>query len=43
MAEARHYSIVFTDIRMPGMNGVDVYKRLKVISPLSRVIVMTGK
>jgi DNA-binding NtrC family response regulator len=42
MAEARQYSIVFTDIRMPGMNGVDVYKRLKVISPLSRVIVMTG-
>ena len=42
MAEARQYNIVFTDIRMPGMYGVDVYKRLKVISPLSRVIVMTG-
>ena len=27
---------------MPGMNGVDVYKRLKAISPQSKVIVMTG-
>jgi len=42
MAEERQYSVVFTDIRMPGMNGVEVYKRLKVISPSSRVIVMTG-
>jgi two-component system response regulator (stage 0 sporulation protein F) len=41
-AEAKKYDIVFTDIRMPGMNGVEVYKRLKVISPDSRVIVMTG-
>jgi len=42
MADARQYSVVFTDIRMPGMNGVEVYKRLKIISPSSRVIVMTG-
>jgi len=41
-AESQKYDIVFTDIRMPGMNGVEVYKRLKVISPESRVIVMTG-
>lgn len=41
-AEAKKYDVVFTDIRMPGMNGVEVYKRLKVISPESRVIVMTG-
>ncbi len=42
MAQKSHYSVVFTDIRMPGMNGVEVYKRLKAISPSSRVIVMTG-
>ena len=41
-AKAKHYTVVFTDIRMPGMNGVEVYKRLKTISPESRVIVMTG-
>lgn len=41
-AKSKRYSVVFTDIRMPGMNGVEVYKRLKTISPRSRVIVMTG-
>ncbi len=41
-AESTQYSVVFTDIRMPGMNGVEVYKRLKALSPESRVIVMTG-
>lgn len=41
-ARAKHYAVVFTDIRMPGMNGVEVYRRLKHISPDSRVIVMTG-
>jgi DNA-binding NtrC family response regulator len=41
-AKANRYSVVFTDIRMPGMNGVEVYKKLKAISPESRVIVMTG-
>jgi len=41
-AEAKKYTVVFTDIRMPGMNGVEVYKRLKTISPESRVIVLTG-
>jgi len=41
-AESRKYDIVFTDMRMPGLNGVEVYKKLKAISPESRVIVMTG-
>jgi DNA-binding NtrC family response regulator len=41
-ADAGQYNVVFTDIRMPGMNGVEVYKRLKTISPQSKVIVMTG-
>ncbi len=41
-AESERYGVVFTDIRMPGMNGVEVYRRLKTISPYSKVIVMTG-
>lgn len=41
-AKTKQYAVVFTDIRMPGMNGVEVYKKLKTISPQSRVIVMTG-
>lgn len=35
-------SIVFTDIKMPGMDGLDVLKTLKSIDPAVHVIVMTG-
>jgi anti-anti-sigma factor len=35
-------SIVLTDIKMPGMNGIEVLKRIKEIDPLAEVIVITG-
>jgi YesN/AraC family two-component response regulator len=35
-------SIVFTDIKMPGMDGLDALKMLKSIDPGVQVIVMTG-
>ena len=35
-------SIVFTDIKMPGMDGLDTLKMLKSIDPEVQVIVMTG-
>ena len=35
-------SIVFTDIKMPGMDGLDALKLLKSIDPAVQVIVMTG-
>lgn len=35
-------SIVFTDIKMPGMDGLDTLKMLKSIDPDVQVIVMTG-
>ena len=35
-------SIVFTDIKMPGMDGLNALKRLKSIDPGVQVIVMTG-
>ena len=41
-AQKTSYDLVFTDIRMPGISGVEVYRRIKVISPESQVIVMTG-
>lgn len=41
-AQTTNYHVVFTDMRMPGMNGVEVYRKLKVISPEARVVVMTG-
>lgn len=34
--------IVLTDIKMPGMDGIEVLKRIKEISPETEVIVITG-
>lgn len=35
-------SIVITDIKMPGMDGLEVLKRIKEINPLAEVIIITG-
>jgi len=35
-------STVFTDIKMPGMDGLAVLKALKAIDPAIQVIVITG-
>ena len=34
--------IVLTDIKMPGMNGIEVLKRVKEINPDTEVIIVTG-
>jgi len=34
--------VVFTDIKMPGMDGLEVLRQLKQINPAVQVIVMTG-
>ena len=34
--------IVLTDIKMPGMNGIEVLRRIKQIDPATEVIVITG-
>ncbi len=34
--------IVLTDIKMPGMDGIDVLKKIKEVSPETEVIVITG-
>lgn len=34
--------IVFTDLKMPGMDGFEVLKRIKEITPMTEVVVMTG-
>ncbi len=36
------FSIVFLDIRMPEMNGIEVYKELKKINPEVPMILMTA-
>mgnify|MGYP001597807028 CR=1 FL=1 len=34
--------IVLTDIKMPGMDGIEVLKQVKAIDPSAEVIVITG-
>ena len=38
----RFYEVVFTDMRMPEMDGLEVINVIRQISPRTRVIVMTG-
>jgi DNA-binding response OmpR family regulator len=38
----QEYDVVLTDIRMPGLTGVELLKRIKEISPDAIVILMTG-
>lgn len=40
--EAGGIDVVLTDVMMPGMNGIDLLKRIKEIDPISVVIIMTG-
>jgi DNA-binding NtrC family response regulator len=36
------FSLVFTDIRMPGLNGIDLLERIKEMSPDTEVVMITG-
>ncbi len=36
------YDIVITDMKMPGMNGIEVLKHVRTIDPAARVIIVTG-
>lgn len=40
--EKKTYDIIFMDIKMPIMNGVEAYKKIKKISPGTKVIMMTA-
>ncbi|MGM0567632.1 MAG: response regulator [Elusimicrobiota bacterium] len=41
-AEENSYDIALMDIRMPGINGVETFKKFKKISPETTVIMMTA-
>ncbi|MBI1911331.1 MAG: response regulator [Deltaproteobacteria bacterium] len=36
------YSLVFMDMVMPGMNGLETFRKIKEISPKSSVVLFTG-
>jgi anti-anti-sigma factor len=42
LVREHHPGIVFTDLKMPGMDGFDVLKQIKRTTPETEVIVITG-
>jgi len=40
--ETKEYDLVFTDIKMPGMDGIEVAERIKAQCPWTPVVVITG-
>ncbi len=43
-SDVRPYDIIISDLRMPGLNGIELHDRIKATSPaiLSRLIFSTG-
>jgi FixJ family two-component response regulator len=42
-AQTHRPKVVVLDIAMPIMNGLEVQRRLRVLSPLTRVVILTSK
>jgi DNA-binding NtrC family response regulator len=40
--EAKDYDVVILDVRMPGMDGLEVLKLIRERAPLTEVIMLTG-
>ncbi len=40
--QAENYDLVFTDLRMPGMTGLEVAQRIKANQPWTPVVIVTG-
>lgn len=39
---AKHYDLCFLDISLPGMTGLEALKKIKRLSPFTKVTIMTG-
>ncbi len=42
LVQASHHDVIFLDIKMPQMNGVEVLRRVKALRPITTVIMMTA-
>jgi two-component system response regulator HydG len=42
MVAEKHYNIIFLDIKLPGMDGIETFEQVKKIDPRTVVIMMTG-
>jgi CheY-like chemotaxis protein len=42
MAKRKHYDLIFIDLVMPKMNGIETCKRLREVSPRSEFVCFTG-
>ena len=38
----KDYSLIVSDLRMPGINGIELLKRIKEMNPLVRTVLMTA-
>lgn len=42
MVKSQHYDIIFLDVRLPDMDGVETFEQVKKIDPKATVIMMSG-
>jgi DNA-binding NtrC family response regulator len=42
LLEKKQYHVVISDIKMPGIDGIELLRRIKNEYPMTRVIMMTG-
>ena len=42
-AEQKHFDVALVDIKMPGMDGIELLRRFKEIHPSMEIIIITGQ